>query len=140
MGFFFKNYFERFTVEFRLFQDPSSFVHQHLTPFVGIDIKSYVDLTTLHHESAKPPKPRKIASFSCDSFSSSSFPPPAPYAAAPKPSLKSALKRPKPAESIPEETLPEKKRLMFKTTMDALEQRVKEAAEDSITYKDSCEI
>ncbi|RXH81224.1 hypothetical protein DVH24_005138 [Malus domestica] len=31
-----------FMVGFMLFQDPSSFVHQHLAPFVGNDTKSYV--------------------------------------------------------------------------------------------------
>ncbi|CAN6724893.1 unnamed protein product [Malus baccata var. baccata] len=79
----------------------------------------------------EPPKPRKTASFSCDSSSSSSPAPapapPLPPAAAPKPIIKPALKRPKPAESIPEETVPEKKRLMFKTMTDASEQQVIEA-------------
>ncbi|KAM1052147.1 hypothetical protein ACFX19_034190 [Malus domestica] len=82
-------------------------------------------------EPQKPPKPRKTASFSCDSSSSSSPAPapapPLPPAAAPKPIIKPALKRPKPAESIPEETVPEKKRLMFKTMTDASEQQVIEA-------------
>ncbi|TQE06958.1 hypothetical protein C1H46_007348 [Malus baccata] len=52
---------------------------------------------------------------------------PPPPAAAPKPILKSALKRPNPAESTPEETVPEKKKLRFKTTTDASEQQVIEA-------------
>ncbi|KAB2621392.1 proteoglycan 4 [Pyrus ussuriensis x Pyrus communis] len=78
-------------------------------------------------EPQKPPKPRKTASFSCDSSSSSSPAPPPPPAAPPKPILKSALKRPKPAESMPEETVPEKKKLMFKTTTDPSEQQVKQA-------------
>ncbi|KAM2664236.1 hypothetical protein EV1_010686 [Malus domestica] len=76
-------------------------------------------------EPQKPPKPRKTASFSCDS-SSSPAPAPPPVAA-PKPILKSALKRPNPAESTPEETVPEKKKLRFKTTTDASEQQVIEA-------------
>ncbi|KAM1118346.1 hypothetical protein FF1_042584 [Malus domestica] len=76
-------------------------------------------------EPQKPPKPRKTAFSSCDSSSS---PAPAPHpAAAPKPILKSAFKRPNPAESTPEETVPEKKKLRFKTTTDASEQQVIEA-------------
>ncbi|KAM1039032.1 hypothetical protein ACFX13_034363 [Malus domestica] len=93
---------------------------------------SELQLRQLPPEPQKPPKPRKTASFSCDSSSSSSSPapappPPFPPAAAPKPIIKPALKRPKPAESIPEETVPEKKRLMFKTMTDASEQQVIEA-------------
>ncbi|GKV12482.1 hypothetical protein SLEP1_g23619 [Rubroshorea leprosula] len=48
----------------------------------------------------------------------------------PKPILKSALKRPKPSESIPEPEVPgtaPEKRLRFKTTMDASETQVIEA-------------
>ncbi|KAM1354062.1 hypothetical protein FF1_033643 [Malus domestica] len=92
---------------------------------------SELQLRQLPPEPQKPPKPRKTASFSCDSSSSSSPapapPPPLPPAAAPKPIIKPALKRPKPAESMPEETVPEKKRLMFKTMTDASEQQVIEA-------------
>ncbi|KAM1005895.1 hypothetical protein ACFX2A_002707 [Malus domestica] len=41
-----------------LFQDPSGFVHQHLAPSMGIDMKSYVDYPNQHcrhqHERQSP--------------------------------------------------------------------------------------